>query len=91
MQSGQNIYNYKNAVHVPSLGFVDDGVGIAPCGDESLNLNIITEEMIKAKKLRFNTDKCHVIHVGKSQHNCANLKVHGVTMKRVENEKYLGQ
>ena len=76
IETGENIYKYKNSVHVPSLGFVDDGIGIALCGDESLKLNVKTVEATKAKKLSLNSDKCKVLHIGKKINCCANLKVH---------------
>ena len=48
------------------------------------------------KKLRFHTpdengkSKCHVMHVGKTNASCIELKVHGTTMQHVQLDTYLG-
>ena len=61
------------------------------CGDESVKLNVKTVETIKAKKLRLNTKKCNVLHIGNKMKCHDILKVNDTNMKSVKQEKYLGQ
>ena len=41
-------------------------------------------------KLEFNKKKCHQIHVGKINPNCPKLFAHNEEMKKVSDDKYLG-
>ena len=65
------MYKYKYKVDVVVLAMVDDLLGIAPCGLESLELNTCINVHIAMKKLRFHSpgpdgkSNCHKIHVGK--------------------------
>ena len=59
--------------------------------------NTIISTKIEAKKLNFNSSKCHKLHIGEKtkmcQANlkiCPDLKVNGDTMEDIENDKYLG-
>ena len=45
---------------------------------------------IEMVKLNCGEDKCKQIHVGKKQRKCPVLKVHQENMKKVSQEKYLG-
>ena len=75
---------------------VDDLLGIAPCGLESLALNTFINVQIEMKKLRFHTpgadgkSKCHQIHVGRPNEFCPTLHVHGTKMLSVTSDTYLG-
>ena len=95
MKKGQNLYNYKG-VDVPLLGCVDDIIGAAECGKNSIDLNIFITTQIELKKLRFHVPdsegktKCHKIHVGKESETCPELLVHGTVMQSVQSDKYLG-
>ena len=60
------------------------------CGTKSINLNVVTEQMMKSKKLKLNEVKCHVMHIGRKK-SCPTLKVNGSEMSQVSDEKYLGQ
>ena len=79
-----------------TLAMVDDLLGIANCGIESLELNTFINTQIEMKKLRFHTPgpdgktKCHKIHVGKRNEFCPTLQVHGTKMPEVTNDTYLG-
>ena len=45
---------------------------------------------IEMMKLSCGEDKCKQIHVGNTKRGCPVLKVHGENMKKVGQEKYLG-
>ena len=61
----QNCYMYKELVKIPPLGMMDDIIGMAKCGQESLELNVYINTKIELKKLTFHTpdengkSKCH--------------------------------
>ena len=96
VQRREHLYRYKDKVDIVSLAMVDDLLGIAPCGLESLALNTFINVQIEMKKLRFHTPgkdgktKCHKIHVGKKNEFCPTLLVHGTIMPSVESDTYLG-
>ena len=95
-QIRKHMYKYKDKVDVVALAMVDDLLGIAPCGLESLELNTFINTQIEMKKLRFHTPgkdgktKCHKIHVGKRNNFCPVLEVHGTKMPEVTSDTYLG-
>ena len=78
------------------LAMVDDLLGIAKCGEHSVDLNTTINSRIKIKKLQFHTpdangkSKCHTIHIGKNTTKCPMLKVHGHQMEKVSSDTYLG-
>ena len=92
----EHLYRYKDKVHVVSLAMVDDLLGIAPCGLESVALNTFINVQIEMKKLEFHTlgpgrkTKCHKIHVGRKNKSCPTLLVQGTVMPEVSSETYLG-
>ena len=71
---------------------VDDLLGIASCGSESMELNTFINVQIEMKKLRFHTpgpdgkSKCHKIHVVKPNKFCPNLFVHGTLLQAVSSD-----
>ena len=87
---GENIFYYKNSVPIPILGMIDDNLHISNCGIESMINNTVITEKIEMKNLRFNSGKCHKIHVGKDTSKCLQLKANGENMSDVEFDKYLG-
>ena len=95
-RTGNYMYKYKNKVDILPLAMVDDLLGIAPCGLESLALNTFINVNIEMKKLKFHTvgsdgkSKCHKIHVGKKNQFCPKLLVHGTPMPEVPRDIYLG-
>ena len=95
-QRMEHRYKYKNKVNIVALAMVDDLLGIAPCGLESLALNTFVNVQIEMKKLKFHTPgpngktKCHKIHVGRKNQFCPDLQVHGTVMPAVTSETYLG-
>ena len=95
-QRREYIYKYKDKVDIIALAMVDDLLGIAPCGLESLAMNTFINVQIEMKKLKFHTPgpdgktKCHKIHVGRKHEFCPTLLVHGTTMPAVSSDTYLG-
>ena len=92
---GDNLYLYKQMVRILPLSMVDDILGIAKCGQESLALNTFINAQIELKKLKFHTPdktgktKCHKIHVGSKNKTCPELQVHGTKMAEVSEDSYL--
>ena len=95
-QGRKYMYRYKDKVDTVLLAMVDDLLGIAPCGLESIAMNTFINVHIEMKKLRFHTpgpdgkSKCHKIHVGKQNEFCPTLFVHETVMKSASNDTYLG-
>ena len=86
-----NIFKYKECLPLPCLSFVDDVLGIANCGADSLKLNSIIQSKMATKKLELGQDKCFQIHVGaQTPHLCPKLNVQNNQMKTTSSEKYLG-
>ena len=75
---------------------VDDLLGVAECGHDSLSLNIFINTQIELKKLKFHTQdlkgksKCNVMHIGNDKQICPQLQVHGTVMQKISHDKYLG-
>ena len=94
--TGDHMYSYKKQVDVLPLAMVDDLLGIAECGHDSLALNTFINTQIEMKKLQFHTpdekgkSKCNVMHVGKKSDICPQLQVHGTVMKKISHDTYLG-
>ena len=70
VETGDYMYKYKNQLDVMPLAMVDDLLGVASCGHDSLSLNTFINTQVELKKLQFHTpdakgkSKCNVIHVG---------------------------
>ena len=96
IQRRKHLYRYKDKVDIVSLAMVDDLLGIAPCGLESIALNTFINVQIEMKKLKFHTPgpdgktKCHKIHVGNKNEFCPTLLVHGTPMPEASSDTYLG-
>ena len=94
-KTGENLYLYKNLVNILPLAMVDDLLGVAECGLDSIKMNTFINTQIELKKLEFHTPgpdgktKCHVMHVGKRNNICPKLEVHGTTMQLVTHDTYL--
>ena len=93
---GKHHYLYKKTVRVIPLAMVDDYLGIAKCGGDSVDLNIFINTQIEMKKLEFHTpkengkSKCHKMHIGRQHEDCKTLKVHNTEMQMVSHDTYLG-
>ena len=70
---------------------IDDVMGMAHCGDASIELNAIINAKMENKKLRLGEDKCFKVHICKRGEQCNQiLKVHEATMKDASQVTYLG-
>ena len=77
LRTGVGIFKYKNSVDIPALAIFDDVMGMAVCGDQSIELNAIINS-----KLRLSHKKCYKIHICKKTENCSQLlKVHDKEMR----------
>ena len=83
-------YKYKGEVVVPPIKMIDDVDSVENCRVNSLIENAHINCQIEMKKLPLNTKKCKQLHMGHKNNLCPMLKVHGESIERVENEKYLG-
>ena len=91
LQTGCGIFRYKDTIDVPALAMIDDVMGMALCGDDSIELNALINSKMESKKLRLGEDKCFKIHVCKSDKKCTQvLKVHESEMKSATQATYLG-
>ena len=73
------------------MSMIDDIVAFSECSDKSIETNAVINKFVESKKLEFGEKKCHQVHIGKNQNkDCRKLKVHGLEMKKVESEKYVG-
>ena len=88
------LYKYKNKVHIPSLGMVDDILSIQKCSMDSVKTNAVINSFVESKKLTLSKSKCHRIHSSKrsrvADKECPALKVHEDKMADSDREKYLG-
>ena len=95
-QRREYVYKYKDKVDIIALAMVDDLLGIAPCGLESLAMNTFINVQIEMKKLRFHTPgpdgktKCQKIHDGRKNEFCPTLLADGTIMPSVSSNTYLG-
>ena len=72
------------------MGYVDDVLTIAKCGNDAVVNNAIVNAFTESKKLEYNRKKCKKIHIGKTNDICPELKVHNGKLAESESEKYLG-
>ena len=91
LQSGVGLFKYKHTIDVTALAMIDDVLGMACCGDKSVELNAIINAKMETRKLRLSDDKCFKIHICKTSTKCTQvLKVHDLNMKTVSQATYLG-
>ena len=96
LDRGKYLYTYKKLVNIMPLSVVDDLLAISLCGQNSLEVNTFINTQVELKKLKFHTpdkngkSKCHKIHIGKKNHLCPQLQVHGTKMVEVTSDTYLG-
>ena len=65
LRTGCGIFKYRGVVDIPALAMIDDVLGLATCGDNSLEMNAIVNSKMETKKLRLSKDKCFRIHISK--------------------------
>ena len=87
---------YRHMVNIMPLSMVDDLLDIARCGLEYVAPNAHINVQIELKSLKLHTqDKagksiCHQMHIGKPNHTCPKLQVHGTKLGQVSEDTYLG-
>ena len=69
------MYKYRDKVGVPPLSLIDDTIGVAKCGIESVELNEYRNVKSNIKKLQYNSEKCFKMHVGKKVDDCPELMI----------------
>ena len=84
------IYTYNNGVEIPPIGYVDDVLTMAKCGNSSVINNAIVNSFTESKKLKYGWGKFKQMDVGKAYNICPTLKVHEEPMKVSDRETYLG-
>ena len=95
-ESSGQYYMYKKMAKVLPLAMVDDLLAVRKCGLNSVETNTTINTIIELKKLEFHIpkankkSKCHYLHVGKPNHVCPGMKVHGNKAKNVSEAVYLG-
>ena len=91
-----HFYNYKKMVEVIPLAMVDDLMAVSSCGMDSIEMNTSINALIELKNLSFHIpvankkSKCHVLHIGKENTGCPDMKVHGHNVDSVSQAVYLG-
>jgi hypothetical protein len=89
-------YASKNLVVYVYMSMVDNILAVSKCGQDALSINMYINTKIELKKLKFHTpdkngkSKCHKMHIGKPNHLCPELSVHGTKIKEVTEDTYLG-
>ena len=68
---------------------VDDVLPVQKCSN-SQKLSTVINTFMELEKLTLSKTKCHKLHIGRNQINCADMKVHGEAIKNTKCEKYLG-
>ena len=53
LQTGCGIFKYKGVIDVPALAMIDDVMGMASCGDDSIELNAIINAKMETSVLKF--------------------------------------
>ena len=56
-------FEYRGKKIVPKMGFVDDVLDIAKCGEETKAMNKYTTDEMNKRKLQLSYDKCSKIHI----------------------------
>ena len=90
LSSKKYLSKYKDLVNIPPLSMVDDVLAIAECGVDSVAVNSFLNTKTNQKKLQYGVGKCHVMHVGKPQNCCPDLRIDNWRLKKVQDSKLCG-
>ena len=63
----ETLYKYREELDIPKLGYVDDLIDVQKCGDETKAMNEYTNDAKNKRKLQFNGDKSHRMHIGEDK------------------------
>ena len=86
----EGMFLYKECEYVPPLGMIDDLASFTECGADSVKVNALINAKIESKKLEFGPRKCFNIHIGQSNGECLDQKVHDNVINVKSYETYLG-
>jgi hypothetical protein len=84
LSQSKHLYSYRGCVGIPPLAMIDDLLAVSDCGVETVKTNAYLNAKTSTKKLQFGGQKCHKLHVGKTQHVCPELYVDDWKMKKVK-------
>ena len=87
LEENKLLYQYREDVGVPPLGMVDDVIAVSRCGVESVAMNAFLNQKTSLKKLQFGPDKCHQLHVGRSNICCPELFIDEWALKKKDEVK----
>ena len=78
-------YEYKDKVKIPLLGMCDDMLCISKAGHQTQMMNSFINVKSAMKRLQYNPDKCHIMHIGKDipEHKKMEMYVDGWKMREV--------
>ena len=83
----KHLYEYKDGLGVPPLGMVDDVIAVSRCGIEAVEMNAYLNQKTRMQKLQFGPEKCHQLHVGKSNICCPELYIDEWRLEKKDNLK----
>jgi hypothetical protein len=66
---------------------VDDVIAVSRCGVDSVAMNAFLNQKTSLKKLQFGPDKCHQLHVGRSNICCPELLIDEWALKKKDEFK----
>ena len=90
LETGDNLYMYKDSVGIPTLAMVDDLAKISECGIDTTKDNAYINAKIEQDKLLFNGPKCHQLHAGKPSDLCPVIRAHSTEIEVTTKERYVG-
>ena len=70
-ESHNHLYQYKDKVSIPVLGMVDDQMGVAKCGLDSVLSSVHINSLTNIKRLQFGENKCFKLHIGDNKDVCS--------------------
>ena len=84
------LYDYKNCVKIPPLGFVDDILTVSNCGGKSEKTNAVIQSKVENMQLELGHAKCFQMHVGKLNNACSKLFIHDKEMQKHKKKNIWG-
>ena len=75
LESEKFLHYYRGEVGIPPLGLIDDLLAMAPCGHKAVEMASFLNAQTNIKKLRFGTNKCYKMHIGKDKTVCPDLYI----------------
>ena len=82
LEEGKLLYKYKDGLGIPPLGMVEDVIAVSRCGVDAVVMNAYLNQKTNIKKVQFGPDKCHQLHVGRSNSCCPELFIDEWKLKK---------